>query len=1185
MAIKRVSPRLACKHDHEKCTELTKLFQKLQRSGQSCNNQIDTLNQEFLCSACTSHPSAIQDIISSLWRLLDTTDTVASQNSESINENEQRRRKRRRPIRIRIGKRTFNSGDTHEPRWDEGSSNKQADSDSEDFRSTDSSADSDKDAHSNDVCDELEDSESMIGRLGDITRRMILGIPDVKLALSRLDGDGRVNSRAPREVVDTEQIYPQAYPLMNTEEQIDPHHVSEEPALKQDSKTDVKMQIATADNEVDADDNRPLIPLMPHPDVPLRDKSDSEHVMDYPDFATEKRLCSSPCSEEIDRTIRNSTSRRSLGLTASEDSMTNPDSDQVHSTLIDISKCDSLVPYEDNIDQTGEENLSDARTMLPLTDVDIGVPVSKCLVDRSNPQIRVIANTETLGQRSQQWQNDCTLWKEMGIEQDKIDNGSCVLLSPPPSIPSAIPCSQSLPRTADTPNPENPGWMWNDRELVYGDGVEWKDTQAQSLSPFSRSDAGSSTLGFCRSSTAPSEFVEQPNDTRKLHESMVQACSVAGPIDGVHTIHTMRTLDNNIDMLFAMDSMAPIYTESQADTDSSTIPFQSFFGNEAVTMTVNENCSPLQYYKSSPKAATKSVLDAGILYENSMLLSSRDVRVELEEFATNDPMPTIAEPSKREQSNPDSLITSPKLGHIEATEEPRKRIPGLFRSANFDAPLVDQVAASLQVLLKYVNHGHGLDVSERLSVFNSVQRRLSQSSIEKGQDHDGWTMEFWISYLAKAESGLKKNGLDRLMCILGFHQATTIQGFDFKSRFESEFPDLRPDEKKKLQQKLTTHNFRGEKLLRLVEIYGTGILLSPYIWDILKGTRSLLNRFIEDIECIDPGTRILLRLLEPQIEAIQCCGKADYEDFWTSLRLHFGAGVWQQLDAKFAPEKALQLPDYILTNAVRNLITHYENRLKTAATDGLHSIGDQDTGFEHNGAFFNLKDLNYLYNNKRFSNFLILAAMILAKPDQCIVGPTVEVQYRRRETKTSYFKNWMKSVDNDRKRRADSQGLYLCPVLYKNHFSLLEIDDSRKKISLYDSAKKNSSTNDPVLKRVTVEFIDTMSHGYTIERVPCPQQSDDSSCGPLVVRMAIQRMNGLEVGDWDDPVIPTRVRLDIVNLFDSCKDAAEICLPNNLIRGEASPEQVELSVQDKSHASSLYTKWDLRQMTGQNFNK
>jgi hypothetical protein len=51
---------------------------------------------------------------------------------------------------------------------------------------------------------------------------------------------------------------------------------------------------------------------------------------------------------------------------------------------------------------------------------------------------------------------------------------------------------------------------------------------------------------------------------------------------------------------------------------------------------------------------------------------------------------------------------------------------------------------------------------------------------------------------------------------------------------------------------------------------------------------------------------------------------------------------------------------------------------------------------------------------------------------------------------------------------------------------------------------------------------------------PTPQQTDGSSCGPMVIRNARLRMNGLSVGDWGDKLDAERLRLEIVDAFRAC---------------------------------------------------
>lgn len=159
----------------------------------------------------------------------------------------------------------------------------------------------------------------------------------------------------------------------------------------------------------------------------------------------------------------------------------------------------------------------------------------------------------------------------------------------------------------------------------------------------------------------------------------------------------------------------------------------------------------------------------------------------------------------------------------------QKRLPGLFKKVSLNAPLADHVGAALQLLLKFAEDGHGLDELERSSVFTAVRRRLDPGLV---QDEEGWTIAFWASYLAKADSGLKKSTLDRFLCLVGFHQSFPDQktaNNKFKTRFESEFFHLPQDEKSKLRHKFSTRNGWGEKPLRLIQAYGMGILLTPNI--------------------------------------------------------------------------------------------------------------------------------------------------------------------------------------------------------------------------------------------------------------------------------------------------------------------------------------------------------------------
>ncbi len=62
---------------------------------------------------------------------------------------------------------------------------------------------------------------------------------------------------------------------------------------------------------------------------------------------------------------------------------------------------------------------------------------------------------------------------------------------------------------------------------------------------------------------------------------------------------------------------------------------------------------------------------------------------------------------------------------------------------------------------------------------------------------------------------------------------------------------------------------------------------------------------------------------------------------------------------------------------------------------------------------------------------------------------------------------------------------------------------------------------------------------------PCPQQKDASSCGLMVVRNAMQRMNGQAVGRRDVCLNPERIRKDIIDLLEAG------CASGRLIPGPA----------------------------------
>lgn len=254
------------------------------------------------------------------------------------------------------------------------------------------------------------------------------------------------------------------------------------------------------------------------------------------------------------------------------------------------------------------------------------------------------------------------------------------------------------------------------------------------------------------------------------------------------------------------------------------------------------------------------------------------------------------------------------------------------------------------------------------------------------------------------------------------------------------------------------------------------------------------------------------------------------------------------MNGTLTDDEALRVTEHLLTKAVEELVSHYRARL------GPSTAPDDQIGFSYKSTNFTIGDLKKLHHDEKFSNFLILAAMQLASTDLIEVGPSITVGASRGKVRTSYFKRWLTTIEVTRAMRGDKTGLHLCPIFHNGHFSLLEVNDTRKKILVYDSASRRKRPEcDTVLKRVQNDFRYMVAQGFEVLRSPCPQQSDNSSCGPLVVWMAMRRMRRLEIGGWDEPVMPTRVRLDILQLFDQCKDVANIDFP----QGVSLPSRVQ----------------------------
>ncbi|GAB1310661.1 hypothetical protein MFIFM68171_00871 [Madurella fahalii] len=128
---------------------------------------------------------------------------------------------------------------------------------------------------------------------------------------------------------------------------------------------------------------------------------------------------------------------------------------------------------------------------------------------------------------------------------------------------------------------------------------------------------------------------------------------------------------------------------------------------------------------------------------------------------------------------------------------------------------------------------------------------------------------------------------------------------------------------------------------------------------------------------------------------------------------------------------------------------------------------------------------------------------------------------------------WREKVDQYREKAAGIPLIYLCPLnLNANHFTLLEINEQAKMIYHYDSMA-NRRIIQRKTKNIRVRQVVKDEFGYLGfgERQACPQQTDSSSCGPMVARNARLRMNGFSAGTWQCEVNPERLRKDMVELF------------------------------------------------------
>ncbi|GAM91060.1 hypothetical protein ANO11243_091070 [Dothideomycetidae sp. 11243] len=184
---------------------------------------------------------------------------------------------------------------------------------------------------------------------------------------------------------------------------------------------------------------------------------------------------------------------------------------------------------------------------------------------------------------------------------------------------------------------------------------------------------------------------------------------------------------------------------------------------------------------------------------------------------------SFAESGDTESYTATSTSVVPFLEQSESKGGP-KRPPGLFKKVPFAAPLADRLAAALQILLKCSEDGHGLTNAERKSILVSVRDGLDSAGAVGHSD--AWSADTWAAYLSRSGSGERKATVARLLCILGYHQSKPRVNDD---KFGTESLYLSADERRKVQYRLSKTDAQGERLLRLVERFGLGIMLSPYV--------------------------------------------------------------------------------------------------------------------------------------------------------------------------------------------------------------------------------------------------------------------------------------------------------------------------------------------------------------------
>jgi len=233
----------------------------------------------------------------------------------------------------------------------------------------------------------------------------------------------------------------------------------------------------------------------------------------------------------------------------------------------------------------------------------------------------------------------------------------------------------------------------------------------------------------------------------------------------------------------------------------------------------------------------------------------------------------------------------------------------------------------------------------------------------------------------------------------------------------------------------------------------------------------------------------------------------------------------------------LLLEDKPLESSLKNTI----DQLKSKICEVLGKEMTPTDDVTIKGIDFPCSMLEQLYSGEWIGTNLIHACLTMSnetsvvKFSQCVSLDVVNAA--RSKPHRRPFELWAKKISEWKESSTDPL-VYFCPLLHDGtHFSLLEINDLDKKICHYDSMAPAhviaGDVDNPtrVCEAALAEFGDLK---FVYEEAPTPQQRDGSSCGMMVIRNARCRMNGLHVGNWNDVLDAEHLRIEVVQLFNSC---------------------------------------------------